>query len=189
MAIYRSTAIFSEEKIVLDYLELIRRVEAYRALKARVVATIGSWDMLHVGHGRYLRKARAYGDLLVVGLDSDEAVRRYKGQYRPMIPQGERLEMLSYLEFVDLITVVEDVDKEGTWYYGLLKMLRPDVFVAVDDSYPEHQQDTIRQFCGELVVLPRQAENTSSTRIIQKIIKGNPEHIEEIARDMKGGDE
>jgi D-glycero-beta-D-manno-heptose 1-phosphate adenylyltransferase len=185
MAIYRNMNISPEEKVILDYLELIRQVEAYRVQRAKIVTTIGSWDMLHVGHGRYLRQARTYGDLLVVGVDSDEAIRRYKGPYRPMIPQEERLEMLSYLEFVDLITVIEDVDKEGVWYYSLLKMLRPDVYVAVEDSYPEHQQQVIRLFCGQLIVLPRQAENTSSTQIIQKMIKADPEQMRIITQGVK----
>lgn len=171
MAIYRGISISPEEKVILNYHELSRQVEACRVQKARIVITIGTWDMIHVGQGRYLRKARSHGDLLVVGVDSDVAVKRYKGQDRPKIPQEERMEMLSYLEFVDFITLIEDVDKEGTWYYGLIKMLRPDIFVAVEDSYPEEQREIIRQFCGALIILPRQAENTSSTRIIEKIMR------------------
>lgn len=164
-------SIYSNNKIVPDYNELVRMVEAHRTLGATMVLTIGSWDMLHIGHLRYLNKAREHGDVLVVGVDSDEAIKRYKGEDRPIIPETERMEMLSYQDCVTYVTLVDDVGFKGEWYYGLLKMLRPNIFVAVEDSYPEEQKEMIKKFCGELVVLPRQAEDTSSSEIIQRIIK------------------
>lgn len=164
-------------KIVLDYPVLYRRVNTLRTLGAHVVLTIGSWDMLHVGHVRYLTRARGFGDILVVGVDSDEAVKKYKGPDRPVIPLQERQEMLSYLACVDLITSVADVDGCGKWQYELVKLLKPDVFVAVEDSYPEDQRQVIREHCNDLIILPRQAENTSSSNIIQKTIKANIKEV------------
>ncbi len=171
----------STKKIILNEHELKLKVFACQALGAKVVLTIGSWDLLHIGHVRYLMKAQSFGDVLVVGTDSDRAVKLYKGEYRPIIPEQERLEMVCYLSCVDFVTTVDDVDEKGKWQYGLLRLIRPDVFVAVDDSYPPEQCVDIQKYSGELIVLPRQAESTSSTGIIQKLIKGNPEMMKQLA--------
>lgn len=168
------------KKIILNEHELKLSVLACRQLGAKVVLTIGSWDMLHIGHVRYLIKAQSHGNILVVGVDSDRAVKKYKGEFRPIIPELERREMLCYLSCVDFITTVDDVDDNGKWQYRLLKLLNPEVFVAVEDSYPEEQCAEIRRHATDLVVLPRQAENTSSTQIIQTLIKGNPDIVRQI---------
>ena len=142
-----------------------------KELNNRIVVTIGSWDMLHIGHVRYLIQAKMRGDVLIVGVDSDEAVRLYKGPTRPIIPHIERMEMLAYQSCVDFVTLVEDVDTAGGWQYGLIKDVRPDVFIAVEDSYPEEQLAEICKYCGEVIVLPRQAENTSTSKVIQDTVK------------------
>jgi D-beta-D-heptose 7-phosphate kinase/D-beta-D-heptose 1-phosphate adenosyltransferase len=159
------------KKIIRDYKTLSNIIEGLKAAGYSVVLTIGSWDMLHIGHVRYLNKARDHGDVLVVGVDTDRAIKLYKGELRPVIPGEERCEMLSYQTCVDFITPVDDIDKKGRWGYDLLKKLRPDVFVAVEDSYPQSQLKEIKRYCGRLVVLPRQAANTSTTRFIQGTIK------------------
>lgn len=169
------------EHIVLDYHRLASIVNAERILGNKIVMTIGSFDIFHIGHGRYLSKAKGLGSRLVVGIDSDATMARYKGEERPIIPAIERLELLASQKPVDYVTIIDDVDKDGRWYYGLLRMLKPDIFVAVEDSYSEEQKNEIREFCSELVVFPRQAENTSSTMIIQKLIKANPELLRKIA--------
>lgn len=173
------------ERIILDYHRLATIVNAERTLGSKIVLTIGSFDVFHIGHGRYLSKAKARGSRLIVGIDSDATMRRYKGEERPIIPAIERLELLASQKSVDYVTIIDDVDKEGRWYYGLLRMIKPDVFVAVEDSYPEEQKNEIKEFCGELVILPRQAENTSSTLIIQKVIKANPELIRKMIAETK----
>ncbi|MDP3800395.1 MAG: adenylyltransferase/cytidyltransferase family protein [bacterium] len=168
------------DKFVPDYNELVKKVEALRTLGQKIVVTIGTWDMFHPGHARYLLKAKEQGDILIVGADSDITVKRYKGPHRPINPQEERVEMLTYLSFVDLVTLIEDVDEKGSWYCGLITMLRPDIFVAVEDSYPEEQRLLIQRYCEELVVLPRQAENVSSTEIIRRAINANPELMKKL---------
>src|SRR3989344_4463472 len=177
-----SDGLYYGSKFVSDYNRLVRIVEAWRVLGKKIVVTIGTWDMLHIGHLRYLNRAKGCGDVLVVGADSDEAVRRYKGKHRPITPQDERVEMLTYQNCVDMVTLVEDVDSQGYWYCGLITMLRPDVYVAVKDSYPEEQKERIQRFCGRLVVLPRQAQGTSSTEIIRRVVKANPDIIQELAQ-------
>jgi len=106
-----------------------------------------------------------------VGVDTDRAIKLYKGELRPVIPQDERCEMLSYQDCVDFITLIDDLDEKGRWQYELIKKLKPDIFVAVEDSYPPEQLEEIKKHCSELIVLPRQAENTSTTRLIQDTIK------------------
>jgi D-beta-D-heptose 7-phosphate kinase/D-beta-D-heptose 1-phosphate adenosyltransferase len=180
------------EKIILDYDLLVGIVEAYRKLGFLIIMTIGSYDMIHVGHLRYITKAKMQRlknpnqkAILIVGMDSDSAVKRYKGEARPIINAAERLETLAYQNAVDFVTIIDDIDKEGSWYYGLLRMISPDVFVAVQNSYPEEQQAEIRAFCKKLVVLPQQAQNTSSTMIIQKVIKANPEILKRLFEGRK----
>lgn len=159
------------QKIVKDYDTLAKAIDGLRAVDYKVVVTIGSWDMLHIGHVRYLLKAKDCGDVLVVGTDTDRAIKLYKGELRPVIPEEERTEMLSYQSCVDFVTLIDDLDQAGTWQYGLIKKLRPDVFVAVEDSYLQAQLDEIKKYCKELIVFPRQAKNTSTTRMIQDTIK------------------
>lgn len=159
------------QKIVKNYDTLAKVIDGLRAVDYKIVLTIGSWDLLHIGHVRYLLRAKDYGDVLVVGVDTDRAIKLYKGELRPVIPEVERTEMLSYQACVDFVTLIDDLDQKGAWQYGLIKQLRPDVFVAVEGSYPQEQLDEIKKHCKELIVLPRQAENTSTTNLIQGTIK------------------
>lgn len=158
-------------KIVPDYAALAEAARGLRAIGHRVAMTIGSWDLLHIGHVRYLNHAKSKGDVLIVGVDTDRAVKLYKGPLRPIVPYEERCEMLSYQTCVDLITPVDDVNDAGKWQYGLIKAVRPDIFVAVEDSYPEAQLAEIRKHCGDVAVLPRQAQNTSTTNLVQGAVK------------------
>lgn len=169
-------------KIVPDYKNLELLVKALRLTGEKIVVTIGSWDLLHIGHVRYLIRAKGYGDKLIVGVDSDAAIKLYKGPLRPIVPEQERIEMLSYQDCVDYVTAITDVDEKGRWQYELIKLIKPDVFVAVEDSYDEAQRKDIKQFCGELIVLPRQAEGTSTTKLIQDTIKN---HLVEILRTLE----
>ena len=111
-----------------------------RASGARVVFTNGVFDLLHLGHLRYLRQARSLGDLLVVGLNSDASARRLKGPARPLVPEGERAELLAALNCVDYVTIFGEDTAEAT-----LALLTPDVYVKGADYAAEadRQQDTL----------------------------------------------
>jgi len=152
-------------RIINDYEVLAKAVESYRLMGWEIVVTIGTFDMIHIGHSRYLEAAKQRGHVLIVGVDSDAAVKRYKGPGRPAVPEGERLEMLLHLSYVDLVTLVDDVDSNGVWAFGLLDALHPDVYVATEDSYDEEQLVEIRKRCKELVVLPRQAPTSTSEKL------------------------
>ncbi len=111
--------------------ELVAERQAWRAAGRRVVFTNGCFDLLHAGHVRLLEAARAQGDLLVVGLNSDASVRRLKGPSRPVLPAGERAEALRALEAVDRVVLYEQDTPLET-----LQALVPDVLVKGADWAP-----------------------------------------------------
>ena len=162
--------------IILDYSELKKIIDAHKTLGHKIVCTVGSWDMLHIGHLRYLIKAREQGDILVVGADSDRGIKLYKkNELRPVIPQEERMEMLKYQECVDYVTLVNDINENGKWQYELIKTIRPNIFVATPEAYPEEQIKDIKMYSDKIIIFPRQAEKTSTTEIIERMIK---KHLE-----------
>src|SRR3989338_11275458 len=142
-----------KESIVLDYHELKNIVGAHKTLGHRIVCTVGSWDMLHIGHLRYLIKAAEQGDVLVVGVDSDRGIKLYKNELRPVVPQEERMEMLKYQDCVDYVTLIDDIDGSGKWQYELIKKIGPDIFIATQDSYPPEQIEAIKQHSKDILVL------------------------------------
>ncbi|MFC1598988.1 adenylyltransferase/cytidyltransferase family protein [Patescibacteria group bacterium] len=172
-------------KIITDYNQLKKFTDAHKVLEQKIVCTIGSWDMLHIGHLRYLINAKMHGDILIVGTDSDSAIKRYKNEFRPIIPGQERMEMLSYQDCVDYVTLIEDVDDKGKWDYELIKAIEPDIFVCIHESYPEDQQNDIKQHVKELIELPRQAEKTSTSDIIEKTFKSHLSQINELIKKDK----
>ena len=161
----------SLRKIVKDQDILQKVVEGFKAVDLKVVITIGSWDLLHIGHVRYLLRAKEQGDVLVVGVDSDRVIKLCKGELRPIVPEGERCEMLSYQSCVDFVVMIDDVNHNGQWQYGLIKDINPHVFVAEEESYSPEQLSDIKKYCHQLVVLPRQAQNTSTTKMVQDAVK------------------
>jgi D-glycero-beta-D-manno-heptose 1-phosphate adenylyltransferase len=150
-----------EERLILDEAELTKRIEALRALKLKIVLTSGSFDMAHIGHMRYLREARLQGDILVVGIDSDEKVRDRKGKYRPVIPELERAEMIAHSRYAEIITI-----KDGGEKWGLIKLVRPDVLVISERTgYDENTQNELMQYCGKIENLHSQAETSTSAGV------------------------
>ncbi|MFL6499601.1 MAG: adenylyltransferase/cytidyltransferase family protein, partial [Candidatus Udaeobacter sp.] len=109
---------------IVDGEELSDRCEKMRSAGNKIVATNGCFDLLHVGHVRYLQAARALGDLLVVGLNGDRSVVELKGTGRPITPQRDRAEILAALECVDVVTVFPEV--RATKF---LAAVRPAVYV------------------------------------------------------------
>lgn len=136
---------------------LTRPREAWRRTGRRLVFTNGCFDLLHVGHLRYLRAARAYGDLLVVGLNDDASVARLKGPGRPIVPAAERAELLAALEPVDYVVLFGE-ETAG----GLVAALRPEVYVKGGDyaagpgqaGKPLPEATLVRGYGGEVRVVP-----------------------------------
>jgi 3-deoxy-manno-octulosonate cytidylyltransferase (CMP-KDO synthetase) len=136
-----------------------------RADGKRIVFTNGCFDVLHAGHAAYLAQARAIGDVLVVGLNSDESVRRLKGPSRPAVEAEDRAALLGALEAVDYVTVFDDADPIRT-----LQALRPHLHVKGGDYQADHLPETsaVRAGGGEVVILPF-LEGRSTTRLLERL--------------------
>lgn len=134
-------------------------------INKKIVFTNGCFDILHVGHKRYLQQAAALGDILVVGVNSDASVRRLKGPSRPINPEQDRAEMLCALGFIDYV-VIFDEDTP----YELIKKIQPDVLVKGGDYKPEEVvgRDIVEARGGKLVLISF-IEGKSTTNIIKKI--------------------
>ena len=146
-----------------------RAVETFRKehRNQKIVFTNGCFDILHVGHVRYLQEAARLGDILIIGLNSDESVRRLKGLDRPINGEFERAEMLGALGFVDYVAIF----REDT-PLNLIKTLQPDVIVKGGDYKPDEVvgKKEVEERGGQLVIIPF-VEGKSTTRIIEKIKK------------------
>jgi D-beta-D-heptose 7-phosphate kinase/D-beta-D-heptose 1-phosphate adenosyltransferase len=153
-----------EERLVESLDALADRVENLKGMGLRVVLTSGSFDLIHVGHVKYLARAKELGDVLVVGVDSDEKIRKRKGDDRPLVPEGERLEMLAHQRPVDLLFLKQDEHER----WDLIKAVRPDVLVvSTDNDSVGRDEDTLREYCGDICVIDRQASVSTSERIRQ----------------------
>lgn len=149
---------------ILTLEELTAMLPQWRAEGKRVVLTNGTFDILHVGHARYLEAARALGDILIVGINSDASVRGYKGPGRPVVPQDERAEIVAALRCVDYTTVFD----EPTAVH-LVEVLRPDVYVKggdYDGSKPLPEAEAVHTYGGEVHIVPF-VPGHSATRLIR----------------------
>jgi rfaE bifunctional protein nucleotidyltransferase chain/domain len=135
---------------ILDRNRLIARVAIARRSGARIVLANGCFDILHVGHVRYLEGARALGDLLVVGINSDEQVRALKGDGRPLVPERERAEMVAALRAVDFVTIFPEPNVES-----LLRSIRPDIHAKGTDYTEETvpERDVVRSLGGRVAIV------------------------------------
>jgi D-beta-D-heptose 7-phosphate kinase/D-beta-D-heptose 1-phosphate adenosyltransferase len=152
---------------ILDRAGLERFVEAARAAGRRIVFTNGVFDLLHPGHVRYLQAARAHGDVLVVGLNSDASVRRNKGPSRPINPEHERAEVIAALACVDAVSVFDDDTPAD-----IIVRVQPDILVKGAD-WPADQivgRDTVEARGGVVVREPVE-QGYSTSAIITKVTR------------------
>ena len=144
-----------------------RNIDQFREIYGdrKIVFTNGCFDILHIGHIRYLEQARELGDLLVVGVNSDESVRRLKGKDRPINSEQDRVELLTALDCVDFVIVFEDDTP-----YDLICRIQPDVLVKGGDYAPDQVvgRDVVERKGGKLVLLPF-VTGKSTTDIISRI--------------------
>ena len=130
-----------------------------------VVTTNGCFDVLHLGHLRYLQAARALGDLLVVAVNSDSSVRQLKGQHRPLVPESERAEMLAGLECVDYVVIFPEFTP-----ISLLSELKPNVHVKGGDYTVEQLVEReVVEANGGKVIVGLNVPGKSTTNLIQVI--------------------
>jgi rfaE bifunctional protein nucleotidyltransferase chain/domain len=147
---------------VVDIQRLTAEVAVARQRGARIVLGNGAFDLLHVGHVRYLASARAFGDVLVVAVNSDASVRRAKGEGRPVVPERERAELVAALRYVDWVTVFED-----DTVVPIIRAVKPDVHAKgtdyTEESVPE-RDEVIRN--GGVVRIAGDPKDHSTTALV-----------------------
>jgi len=152
---------------ILTRPELAAEMKRLQAAGKKVVFTNGVFDILHVGHLRYLTQARSLGDALVIGLNADSCVKRLKGELRPILPEAERAELLAGLACVDYVCVFGEDDPRE-----LIKSATPDLLVKGGD-WPIDKilgRDTVEAHGGKVFSLPF-VEGRSTTTIVQDIAR------------------
>ena len=147
---------------ILDRVALVARMTSERARGSRIVLANGCFDILHAGHVRYLEGARALGDLLVVGINSDEQVTRLKGPGRPILPERERAELVASLQVVDLVTIFNEPTVTE-----LLLAIRPDVHAKGTDYTEETvpERDVVRSYGGQIRIVGDPKDHSTSEMI------------------------
>ena len=147
---------------VLNREELTSKVAEARQRGARIVLANGCFDVLHVGHVRYLAGARELGDILIVGINSDEQVALQKGAGRPVLPATERAEIVASLESVDYVTIFDEPTVEQ-----LLLAFKPDVHAKGTDYTAETvpERDVVRSYGGEVAIVGDPKDHSTSAII------------------------
>jgi rfaE bifunctional protein nucleotidyltransferase chain/domain len=149
---------------VISWNQIDKELEPYRKTGKKIVFTNGCFDLLHVGHVRYLKEARTLGDILVVGINTDRSVQVLKGPTRPIQNENDRAEILSSLDAVNLVTTF---DQETP--FDLIQRVRPDFLVKGGDWKPETivGYDFVTSYGGQVRSL-NFIDGKSTTRLIQK---------------------
>lgn len=150
---------------ILSQEALKEKINLLRDKGKKIVFTNGCFDILHVGHTRYLREAKKYGDVLVLALNSDRSVRSLKGETRPLIPEEERADVVASLEVVDYVTIFDELTP-----LALIEDLKPDVLVKGGDWKEESVvgRDSVKKWGGKVMIIP-ETKGASTTNIIEKI--------------------
>jgi rfaE bifunctional protein nucleotidyltransferase chain/domain len=155
--------------VVVPAAELPRIRAEQTAEGRRVVLTNGYFDLIHVGHARYLQAARALGDVLVVGVNADATARRRKDPRRPIVPLAERAELLAALACVDYVVPFDEDTAEG-----LVRLLKPDVYAKGGDYAPGGaalpEAPAVAAVGGRVVILPYEAGH-STTDIVETVLQ------------------
>ena len=151
--------------LILDRNRLIARVAIERRRGARIVLANGCFDLLHVGHIRYLEAAKGFGEILVVGVNSDEQVQKLKGANRPFQPARERAEIIAALRCVDYVTIFPEATVEE-----LIRAIRPHFHAKGTDYTAQNvpERDIVRE-CGGKVVIVGDPKNHSTTALLAQV--------------------
>src|SRR5690349_19581527 len=157
---------------VIDFMEVSDLCETLRGNGKKLVATNGCFDLLHVGHVRYLQAARALGDLLAVGLNGDRSVRELKGKGRPIVSEHDRAEILAALQCVDLVTIFPEM--RATQF---IAASHPAIYVKGGDysseTLNEEERALLKEIGAEIRFIPFEASYSTSL-LLEQICKSGP---------------
>ncbi len=159
-----------KRRYVATYEQAAEYANFLKGLGLKVAYTPGVWDLPHIGHCRYLQKAKQLGDILIVGTELDEAIRIRKGPQRPVVPFNERVEMLCHIRHVDLVVPILDYDERGASGMKMVAAIRPNTVVISKRSFHELDDTAewvkeLERYADEVVVLESQAETSTSAKI------------------------
>jgi len=171
---------FNWKKRLIKPHQLTEVGEKIHAKGKKIVYTAGAWDMLHVGQVRYLHEAKIKGDVLVVGVSSNQTVRKLKGCNRPILDEKIRAEMLTYIRFIDLVTIVPQISNQPT-----IALLKPDIYITVkegwNDGYKESKEyKTVTSYGGDVELVERQSPFISTTQILKRTVSS---HLNDVLQD------
>ena len=151
-----------DERYIPDHQKLEELVGYWKKLGLRIVLTSGTFDLFHIGHAQYLEKAKELGDILIVGVDSDAKVRDRKGPDRPVVPENERVLIVSHCRHADVITLKGANDGSN----HLIRLVQPDVLVVSKSTkHKDTAVDEKAELCGEIIVLEPQSETSTSAKL------------------------
>jgi rfaE bifunctional protein nucleotidyltransferase chain/domain len=150
---------------ILDRKMLQEKLDTLRNKGKKIAFTNGCFDILHVGHVRYLREAKKTADVLVLALNSDSSVRSIKGEKRPLVGEEERAEILAALEFIDFVTIFPELTP-----LELINYLKPDIIIKGGDWSEDKVvgRDDVKKWGGRVILIP-EVEGKSTTNIVEKI--------------------
>lgn len=150
---------------ILDRVRLIARVAIERRKRQKIVLANGCFDLFHVGHIRYLAGAKALGEILIVGINSDEQVRKLKGENRPFMPEDERAEIISALKFVDYVTIFPEPTVTE-----LIRAVKPDFHAKGTDYTTETvpEREIVKEYGGRVAIVGDPKDH-SSTKLIESL--------------------
>jgi len=149
--------------------DLKKIIDKFKKEKKVIVFTNGCFDILHIGHVKYLKEAKKLGDILIVGVNSDDSVKILKGKTHPIIPEKERAEILDSLEVVDYVIIFNEINPEN-----LISQLRPDIHVKGGNYQIEEipEAKLVESFGGKTIIL-KEVKGKSTSNIIAKILELN----------------
>jgi D-glycero-beta-D-manno-heptose 1-phosphate adenylyltransferase len=185
LRIIKGTATF-EDRFVADHKELVDLLETLRSMGCVIVFVTGVWDLIHIGHADYIWRGRQEAAklypqadhlIVVVGADSDAFTKRRKGEERPIVPEGERVRILSHLRAVDVVTLQYEADQ-------LFRIVPHEVRITSQSTADLPALEVIQAQCEHVVNLPPQAETSTTARIRRLSIDGSAAMILKIEQKL-----
>ena len=177
-----------DDRFVPNHDELNELLEQFRKMGCAVALTMGVWDLFHIGHAKYITRGRSDAEqlcpkaervIMVIGVDVDKLTRERKGPTRPIVPEDERYQVLSYLRAVDIVTPQYEKDT-------LYKIVMPDVRIVSMSTKDLPDFESLKEYCGHLVNLEPQADTSTSARIRRVAIDGASELGDLVQKTITG---
>jgi rfaE bifunctional protein nucleotidyltransferase chain/domain len=179
----KKTDDLSWTKKIIDRKKVKLLATKLKAKKEKIVFTPGAFDMIHVGHSRFLGLAKSLGTILVVGINTDRSIKAYKGNDRPILNQDRRAEMLAHLAVVDYVVIFDE-----DWPDGVIDDLKPNKFLCIEENKwvgrLNERPDvvTVLKNGGEIYCSPRQDPELSTSKIILKLMEdGKRDLVKELS--------